>query len=362
VLYAQFKGGAYNPRVSFVRLPEAVHTLYAELLDQLRAADADTAVSGARGSFVSKRIRGRTYWYLQQSDAGQKRQTYIGAESPELLARMRESTERRALAAEDERRRRDLVAMLAAGGVFRDAAPVATVLGVLADAGIFRAGGVLIGTQAFTCLVNMLGVAFEKESLRTADIDVAHDISVPVAVAEDRKVELLQRLRDTEPRFFAVPGLNPREPSTSFAVRGRDLRVDFLTPDKSHGKATKPIFLPHLGIAAQPLRGLDYLIDNAVDAAVVARNGIRVYVPSPGRFALHKLWVAANRPASEAAKARKDLRQAAQVIEVLLEDRPEDVQRAYEALTTRRPMLRVVKQKIRSLDSSLAGRIEQLLR
>jgi hypothetical protein len=347
--------------MSFVRLPEAVQTLYAELLDQLRAADAEAAVAVGRGSFVSKQIRGRTYWYLQQSEGARKRQIYVGAESPELLDRMRASTEQRAFAVADERQRRDLVAMLAAGGMFRDSAPIATVLGVLADASVFRAGGILIGTQAFTCLANMLGVSFEKESLRTADIDVAHDTAVPIGVAEDQRVELLQRLKAAEPRFFAVPGLDSREPSTSFKVRGRDLRVDFLTPDKSHGKATKPVFLPHLGIAAQPLRGLDYLIDDAVDAAVVARNGIRVNVPSPSRFALHKLWLAAMRPASEAAKAKKDLRQGAQIIEVLLEERPEDIVRAYEALASRRSMLRAVNTKIRSLDDVLSDRIERLL-
>lgn len=49
--------------VTYARLPESVHTLYAEILDQLRAADAELGISGS-GSFVSKQIKGRTYWYL----------------------------------------------------------------------------------------------------------------------------------------------------------------------------------------------------------------------------------------------------------------------------------------------------------
>ena len=113
-----------------------------------------------------------------------------------------------------------------------------------------------------------------------------------------------------DPAFFAVPGLDSREPSTSFSVRGRDLRVDFLTPAGERRGSTKPVYLLDLRVAARPLYGLDYLIDQSVDAAVIAANGIRVNVPAPARFAFHKLWLAAERPASEAAKSKKDLRRA----------------------------------------------------
>jgi hypothetical protein len=64
-------------------------------------------------------------------------------------------------------------------------------------------------------------------------------------------------LRAAEPRFFAVPGFDPREPSTSFKVRERDLRVDFLVP----GRGTRPVLLRHLKTAAQPLPGLEYLLE-----------------------------------------------------------------------------------------------------
>lgn len=51
----------------FQRLPESVQTLYAELLDQAIHAEAEAAVLGApQGSFVSKTIKGGTYWYLQR--------------------------------------------------------------------------------------------------------------------------------------------------------------------------------------------------------------------------------------------------------------------------------------------------------
>jgi hypothetical protein len=347
--------------VTFVRLPETVQTLYAELLDQLRAADAEASAGDFRGSLVSKLIRGRTYWYLQKSEGAAKRQIYLGTDSSPIVERVRAGVERRVAVASDEARRRDLVTMLAAGGMFRESAAIGTVLRVLADASVFRAGGILVGTQAFTCLANMLGVSFEKSSSRTADIDVAHDTTIPVALDQRRtEADLLAALRQGNPGFFAVPGLDVRDPSTSFHVRGRDLRVDFLTPDRSHGKSRKPVVLQHLGCAAQPLRGLDYLIEESVDAAAIVGSGVRVNVPLPARFAFHKLWVAAERPVSESAKARKDLRQAAALLEVLSSDRPGDVSAAFAALATRRSMLRRVKAQFRRLDAELARRIVDL--
>jgi hypothetical protein len=136
--------------VAYARLGESVQTLYAELLDQLRAADAEAAVRGLSGTFVSKQIRGRTYWYLQRSEGAAKRQIYLGAESRELLEQIEAASTQRAVGVTDEKRRREIVTMLEAGGMFREAASVGVVLRVLAEASVFRAGGVLVGTQAFT--------------------------------------------------------------------------------------------------------------------------------------------------------------------------------------------------------------------
>lgn len=347
--------------MTFTRLTESAQTLYAELLDQLRAADAEASVQGLSGTFVSKTIRGRTYWYLQRSEGATKRQVYVGAESPELLARIDAAASHRAEVAADEKQRRDVVRMLEAGGMYRETAAIGVVLRILADAGVFRAGGVLVGTQAFTAIGNMLGVSFAKASLRTADVDVAHDTSIPLGLQEP-PVDILERLRAHDPAFFAVPGLDSREPSTSFSVRGRDLRVDFLTPAGGRHGSMKPVYLPHLRVAARPLHGLGYLIDESVDAAVIAATGIRVNVPTPARFALHKLWVAAQRPASEAAKSRKDLTQAEQLLEVLAEDRPDDLSSAWAELARRKSLLSGVRKSLKALAPPVVEKLLPLLK
>jgi hypothetical protein len=202
-----------------------------------------------------------------------------------------------------------------------------------------------IGTQAFICIANMLGVRFDQQTLRTADVDLAQPaISVGVAAI---RIDILETLRASDPRFVAVPELDPHHPSTSFKVRGRDLRLDLLTPGSRDG--AKPVHLPHLNAAAQPLPGLGYLLAEGTEAAMLAGAGILVQIPVPAAFALHKLWVAERRPVSEQQKARKDRRQAAQLIEVLAEDRPLDLRRAWKRLPAK--MVSSIRRSSRAIDA-----------
>jgi hypothetical protein len=77
-----------------------------------------------------------------------------------------------------------------------------------------------------------------------------------------------------------------------------------------------------LGAYAEPLRFLDFLMKDAQPTVLLAKDGIAANVPDPARFALHKLVISQRRSAAWATKARKDILQAASLIEVLLEDMP----------------------------------------
>ncbi|HKI02086.1 MAG TPA: GSU2403 family nucleotidyltransferase fold protein [Thermoanaerobaculia bacterium] len=141
-------------------------------------------------------------------------------------------------------------------------------------------------------------------------------------------------------------------PSMSFKIRGRELRVDFLMPMFGRESA-KPVFLPALGVSAHPLRFLDYLIREPVQAAVIGGSSILVNVPHPARFAFHKLWISGKRPVSEQTKAIKDLRQAGDVLEVLVSDRPGDLPAAWEELARSPSVLKTVRLAISRLPSGL---------
>lgn len=202
----------------------------------------------------------------------------------------------------------------------------ARVLKAFADAGAFDAGAVLVGTHAFGVIGNLLGVRWKGSHARTQDVDVAA-LSL-AASASGISIDAAKALERLEMGFLPVPALDHRHPSTSFKVRGESLRVDFLAP----GKAGAPVPLPGFSTFAQPLPFLDYLLENPERAALIDAGGILVLVPSPARYALHKIVISAERPVSQETKVAKDLAQASQLLLHLAQVRPGDLKLAAEAL------------------------------
>lgn len=308
-------------------LPAATQTLYAELLERLLADSARRSVGRAPGTFTSKTINGEAYVYFQYSEpGGRHRQLYLGKKGPGLQRLIERFKRERADAETEQADRERLCAQVRAGGGWTMGARPARVLKAFADAGVFDAGAVLVGTHAFGVIGNMLGVRWTGANLRTQDVDLAA-VSL-VASPERESADAEKALERLKMGFLPVPGLDPRHPSTSFKVRGESLRVDFLAP----GKAGPPVRVPSLSTSAQPLPYMDYLIENPEQAAVCDADGVLVLVPAPARFALHKIIVSTERPASQETKALKDLAQAAQMLECLAESRPGDLRLAAEAL------------------------------
>lgn len=316
-------------------LPLETQTLYAELLEHLLAVTARRTIGLAPGALVSKTIKKETYLYWQVSEpGGRTRQLYLGRRSgalDDVAASWR--TSREALAPDLARADR-LAAQLRAGRANVVDAPSARVIRSLSEAGVFDAGAVLVGTHAFIALGNVLGRRWSGGSLRTYDVDLASSVESDVDVAiADVSADVPTALESLQMGFLPVPSLDPKHPSTSFKVRGRELRVDLLAPRR--GSSERPIFIKRFNAAAQPLEFLDYVIEMPERALVVNGGASLVNVPHPGRFALHKLLVAPLRPAVFQTKAAKDVAQAAAVLEVLLADRPGDVELAWTALVER---------------------------
>lgn len=314
------------------RLSLQVQTAYAELLEQLVAAEAQRAIGHSQGTFVMKVVKGQEYYYYQHALPGGIVQTYVGRRSPALDRVVTRFKAGREIVTGERQRMTRLAALLRSGGAMGLDGPSRRVLEALADAAVFRLGGVLVGTQAFIALGNLLGVRWTGAGMRTEDIDIAGAATLAVAVPT-LATDVPKVLDSLEMGFFPVPGLSPHQPSTSFKVRGRALRVDVLTPQR--GGRTGPVPIPRFSTAAQPLPHLDYLIEEPQQAALVAGSGILVNVPPPARFALHKLAVARSRTATQQAKSGKDLAQAALLVSVLAEDRPGDLAIAWEALASR---------------------------
>ena len=115
--------------------------------------------------------------------------------------------------------------------------------------------------------------------------------------------------------------------------------MEFLTPSFDAEEDLRE--LAALGVSAQSLHFLNYLIADPIHAAGVYRDGILVHVPRPEKFAIHKLIVAdRRRDGPDGLRARKDLMQVEFLLTILVEDRPTDLLVAYEDALSRGPAWR----------------------
>jgi hypothetical protein len=176
----------------------------------------------------------------------------------------------------------------------------------------------------------MLGVSWRSD-IGTQDVDLAMDNRYLLALPRPKTpVNLGQLILDSGMGYIEVPTLNPREPSTPFRIRNRDFRVDVLAPMRSRETA-RPVKLDQFKTYATPLRHLDYLLEDIQPAVLLYGHGIMINLPAPGRFAVHKCAISQKRGSGSAAKIRKDLSQAEQVFQTLLEFRPTDITLALHA-------------------------------
>ena len=135
--------------------------------------------------------------------------------------------------------------------------------------------------------------------------------------------------------------LNPRDP---------DFRLDFLTT--LHRGKEAPIEHAQLRVVLQPLKFIEYLLEDVAQAALFCDEGsIIVNVPNPARYALHKLLDHGERSASYLQKAHKDLRQAADLLLWLKAHRERELQAAWADLVRRgRGWTSRVKRGVGALD------------
>ncbi|HEX6017230.1 MAG TPA: GSU2403 family nucleotidyltransferase fold protein, partial [Burkholderiaceae bacterium] len=234
---------------------------------------------------------------------------------------------------------------------------VARLLVELHNKGLFAGGLILVGTLAFMAWLNEFGAA--AVSVRTQDVDLARRQALKLAAPQP----LLQTVEATRLKFVAVPGMPHSAPSTSLKRRGaRGLRVDLLTPGKALGQVVP---VPELHWHAQTVPEYDYLLSRPREGAVLAGGHcIPVKLPSPERFVWHKLFSSATR-VNDAAKAQKDLLQAATLAAVLVdqegasfEDSAGDLPAAVRAAA--RTRLALLRERLAAHPQTL-GQFEQVL-
>lgn len=162
---------------------------------------------------------------------------------------------------------------------------------VFADNGLFNEGVELIGSWCFKLYQEHLGA--KHFPLRTQDIDFL----IPNPYPGREHSDFIQRL---EQLGFSCDFKR----DGSLFLWNAELKIEFITPEKGRG-VDSSIKIKKLGLNAIPLRFVGLLLDKPI---TIVEDDIKILVPNPTNFCLHKLIIASRRRKTD--KSLKDLQQA----------------------------------------------------
>jgi len=272
------------------------------LLGQARMIEARLALL-PRGRIKSKLKGSDVYYYLQYRRGSSVKTDYVGKNVPASLgdqlderARLEKELKRVGESLRLMKIRRERAADLVD--------PLVAILRKLTEEKAWDAGFEIIGSWCF--LLYQRHLPMEKYPFKTEDLDIL--IPRPFKGRAFDLSDFLQRLGFTQ-------HFNP-DGSTFFA--GNGMKVEFLAkegrPRKKGARETK-VF----GVTPQELRFLEILFKETLVLKVA--RGVRVKLPAPAAFLIHKL-VIATRP-GRLKKRDKDIRQAVYVAKYALLNKAE---------------------------------------
>jgi hypothetical protein len=317
--------------MSYIELSAAAQTAYANLAQAARQAELSRSIASAPGGFVKKTIKDRVYWYHQvKSPDGKLAQQYVGPDDEQIRALVAAHDDPKAKAAHTQLARLCEAAM--ALGCYGVIPKHARVLARLANHGLFRAGGILVGTHAYLAYQNHFGLRWTAADT-TVDLDFAHPrkqiaLAIPPSSFEVDVPDAIESLK---------MGFLPVNDGTRYVKEDEpDFDLDFLTAMHRGGDA--PIHVPQLNLTLQPLRFMEFPMQEPMQIVLPASIGpIVANVPQPQRYALAKLLVYGERRSKDPTKSIKDLHQAAVLIDYFSRNQPEALQEAWEDLLSRGP-------------------------
>ncbi|MDM0116961.1 nucleotidyltransferase domain-containing protein [Variovorax sp. J22R133] len=294
----------------FSDMSVSAQTNFAELFEQVQAGTFDRSVRDLPGSFNKKVVKGREYWYWQVHDlTGAKRQVYLGPDDERLQKLVQQHGNGQPPQSAD-------LASLAGACVALGCATVIPqhfeVINRMAEHGFFRAGGVLVGTHAFIAMGNTLGVRWAS-GWRTNDVDVAHaGKNVSLALAENAKADMHDAISSLEMGLLPLQTFGSA-PGATYITAKKDLRVDLLT---SVGRKKDVYLYEPLNVRLQPLKFMEFSLEQPIQTALISgEQVVLVNIPSPMRYALHKLVIMGEREEAFRIKIQKDAGQVAALVE-----------------------------------------------
>jgi hypothetical protein len=181
------------------------------------------------------------------------------------------------------------------------------ILQVFARHHLWDAGVELIGSWCFHLYQRHLGV--KDYPLKTQDIDFL----IPYPFRGKEHIDLVKELE-------VLGFLHEFRPDGSLYLRNAEFKIEFIVPERGCGM-TKGARIPSLGITALPLRFVSLLLEHPIS---VREHGVKVTLPNPAAFCLHKLMISTRRKRPDSRI--KDVEQALHVAPIV---RAGDLKRTY---------------------------------
>jgi len=179
---------------------------------------------------------------------------------------------------------------------------------------------ILVGSWCTLFYKDFFGRKKYMTSLTTRDMDLL----IPLPRAIKANVDVAELLKD----LGFIVGFTGSQ--GYIRLEHPQLIVEFLVPEKGRG-SDKPYPLPQLGLNAQALRFLEYL---SVSTIISKVGSIKLKLPHPANFALHKLLVMSRRPKAE--KQAKDKESAIRILNALIDsDQSAVIKKAFQAMPKR---------------------------
>jgi hypothetical protein len=317
----------------------------------------ETAISDIRGKPTLRQRDNRGYWYDRYRLGDQIIERYIGEDNDDLRHRLERHETLQASARDQKSEAARLIRLMRSEGYLTPDLATGQILMAMSRAGVFRLGGTVVGTQAFRQYEGVLGVRIgADQAAQTNDIDIASFERLSLALQDQVDPALADVFKSLD--FSAAPSLDQRR-VWRWRQTHRQTMVEFLTPSFKDDEALRD--LPALGVSAQSLHFLNYLIAEPLTVPLLYRDGALIQIPRPERYAIHKLIVSERRrKGDDGLKARKDRAQAAFLINVLSEEDPYALTEAYQTAISKGAAWREAIERALSKLPETAGKIQAL--
>ena len=163
---------------------------------------------------------------------------------------------------------------------------------------------ILIGSWSIYFYKNYFNSESYSTFIRTRDIDFL----IPLPFRLNKDIEIFKLIENLG---FVV---GHKGIKGYIELKHPDLTIEFLVPERGRG-TDKPYKIPQLGINAVALRYLDFLASNTI---VIKFDDLRIRLPHPAAYALHKFIIFKRR--SKIDKHDRDIEGALRVFRALIKN------------------------------------------